>query len=109
MVESTIGAERIAQRAQQMALAAGIGKIGVTWDEGQRFVHRGPHVLTIFRGVAMSTTIFSEDEVQGYPDRLHKARTEAKLDAMVRQVARRLKAPITREPQPATSPDGDER
>ena len=93
MVDSVSGADMIGQRVQEMAFDAGLGKIGITWDDGQRFVVRGRHVLTIFRGSAMSTAKFSQGELEGYPDGLQKARTESKLNAMVRQMSRRLKKP----------------
>jgi hypothetical protein len=87
------GADKIAHRAQQLALDAGIGKIGVTWDEGSRFAPDGPHTLNMFRGDAESTAKFSDDEVQTYPDGPQRARTEAKLAAMVRQMARHMRYP----------------
>jgi hypothetical protein len=48
--------------------------------------------LEVFRGPAGAIVKLSDDEMTGYPDRLNKARTEAKLAAMIRELSRRLGA-----------------
>ena len=83
-------AAKIGGDAQRMALAAGLGPIGVTWDRGQRMLSRAHHVLEVFRNSASATVKLSDDEMKSYPDGLNKARTEAKLAAMVREFSRRL-------------------
>jgi hypothetical protein len=85
-------AEKIAAEVQRRALTAGIGPIGVTWDNGHRIVTKAHHILEVFRSNATSTAKFSDDELQNYPEGLNRARTEAKLAAMVRELVRRLKA-----------------
>jgi hypothetical protein len=89
-------AAKIGGEAQRMALAAGLGPIGVTWDGGQRMLSRAHHVLEVFRGTACTTVKLSDDEMKSYPDGLNKARTEAKLAAMVRELSRRLGTPDPR-------------
>ena len=85
-------AGQIGGEVQRLALAAGLGPIGVTWDSGQRILGRAHHVLEVFRGTACATVKLSDDEMKNYPDGLNKARTEAKLAAMVRELSRRLAA-----------------
>lgn len=73
-----------------MALAAGLGPVGVTWDSGQRILSRAHHSLEVFRGPACAIVKLSDDEMTTYPDGLNRARTEAKLAAMIRELSRRL-------------------
>ena len=86
-------AAKIGDEAQRMALAAGLGPIGVTWDSGQRILSRAHHVLELFRGNACAKVKLSDDELKNYPDGLNKARTEAKLQAMIRELSRRRGGP----------------
>jgi len=86
-------AAKIGDEAQRMAVVAGLGPIGVTWDGGQRILSRAHHVLELFRGDACAKVKLSDDEMKSYPDGLNKARTEAKLEAMVRELSRRLGRP----------------
>jgi hypothetical protein len=85
------GAAKIGEDAQRMAFAAGLGPVGVTWDNGQRILNRAHHVLEVFRGNACATVKLSDDEMTSYPDGLNKPRTDAKLSALVRELSRRLR------------------
>ena len=90
------GADQIAEEARQMASAAGLIPIGVTWDHGEQLGPKTSHVLEIFRGNAYATAMFSDVELTYFPDRVTKARTEVKLCAMVTDlVRRRVAAPAT--------------
>jgi hypothetical protein len=83
-------AEKIRHEAQWLAISAGIGVIGVTWNNGQRMEKRRHHMLQLFRGDAISSVRLSDDELNSYPDGLNAARTNAKLGAMVRELSKCL-------------------
>ena len=84
------GADGIANEARRRAAAAGVVPIGVTWNRGEQLVARPSHLLEIFRGNAYATAMFSDAELMHFPDRLTKARTDIKLEAVVNDLVRRL-------------------
>jgi hypothetical protein len=84
------GADGIGHEARHRAAAAGVVPIGVTWNHGEQLVPRPSRVLELFRGNAHATATFSDAELTHFPDRLTKARTDVKLDAMVNDLVRRV-------------------
>ena len=86
------GANQIAEEARQMASAAGLIPIGVTWDHGEQLGPKTSHILEIFRGNAYATAMFSDVELTYFPDRVTKVRTAVKLSAMVTDLVRRRAA-----------------